>query len=133
MLWIQLLFSSKLFGIPSAHAYELHTKIVTFLIEKIKLVSFSLFLDASPPPPRPKMPFGQCYVPKYIYNICKGCLWSRGGGGCISKRRHQTSGKNGPRRKMVVLFVHQLYKYIYSIAIGRLFSQVLRSGSHTSC
>ena len=31
-------------------------KIVMFVIEKVKLVSFSLYLDA---PPRPKMPFGQ--------------------------------------------------------------------------
>ena len=39
-------------------------KIVMFAIEKMKLVSFSLFLDATlpPPPPRPKMPFGQMYV-----------------------------------------------------------------------
>ena len=36
-------------------------KIVMFVIEKMKLVSFSLFLDASPPP-RPKMPFGQLNV-----------------------------------------------------------------------
>ena len=35
-------------------------KIVTFVIEKMKLASFSLFLDAFPP--RPKMPFGQLYV-----------------------------------------------------------------------
>ena len=35
-------------------------KIVMFVVEKMKLVSFSLVLDASPPPsPRPKMPFGQ--------------------------------------------------------------------------
>ena len=31
-----------------------------FVIEKMKLVSFSLFLDAFPP--RPKMPFGQMNV-----------------------------------------------------------------------
>ena len=35
-------------------------KIVMFVIEKMKLVSFSLFLDASPS--RPKMPFGQLNV-----------------------------------------------------------------------
>ena len=35
-------------------------KIVTFVIEKMKLVSFSLFLDAFPP--RPTMPFGQMNV-----------------------------------------------------------------------
>ena len=35
--------------------------IVMFVIENMKLVSFSLFLDA-PHPPRPKMPFGQLNV-----------------------------------------------------------------------
>ena len=35
-------------------------KIVMFVIEKMKLVSFSLFLDAFPL--RPKMPFGQLNV-----------------------------------------------------------------------
>ena len=61
-------------------------KIVTFVIEKMKLASFSLFLDAFPP--RPKMPFGQLNVAIEIYNICKGRLGSRGGGGrgCISER-----------------------------------------------
>ena len=37
-------------------------KIVMFVIEKMKLVSFNLFLDA--PPPSPKMPFGQLNVIK---------------------------------------------------------------------
>ena len=107
---------------------------MTFLIEKMKLVSFSLFLDAPPPDPK-------CHLdndmPLYTYTTyVKGVLGlGRGGRGCISKTRHQTSDKNGPRRKMVVLFVHvhQLYKYKYSIAIGRLFTHVLRSGSHTRC
>ena len=47
-----------------------------------------------------------------IYNICKGRLGSRGGGGrgCISERRHQISDKNRPLCQMVVLIVHQLYK-----------------------
>ena len=51
---------------------------MTFVIEKMKLASFSLFLDASPP--RPKMPFGQLNVAIQIYNIFKGRLGSRGGG-----------------------------------------------------
>ena len=55
-------------------------KIVTFVIEKMKLASFSLFLDA---PPRPKMPFGQLNVSIQIYNICKGRLGSSGGGGVV--------------------------------------------------
>ena len=88
-------------------------KIVTFVIENMKLASFSLFLVAFPP--RPKMPFGQLNVAIQIYNICKGRLESRGGGGgggrdCISERRHQISDKNRPLCKMVVFIVHQLYK-----------------------
>ena len=58
-------------------------KIVMFVIGKMKLVSFSLFLDASPPPPpplRPKMPFGQWHVAINIYNIYKGHFGSGGGG-----------------------------------------------------
>ena len=56
-------------------------KIVTFVIGKMKLVSFSLFLDAFPP--RPKMPF--TYVVK-VYSdmsLSKGRLGSRGGGGGV--------------------------------------------------
>ena len=56
-------------------------EIVTFVIEKMKLTSFSLFLDAFPP--RPKMPFGQLNVAIQIYNICKGRLGSRGGDGVV--------------------------------------------------
>ena len=56
-------------------------KIVTFVIEKTKLTSFSLFLDDFPP--RPKMPFGQLNVAIQIYNICKGRLGSRGGEGAV--------------------------------------------------
>ena len=36
---------------------------MTFVIGKMKLVSFSLFLDAPPPPPRPRMPF------TYVVNV----------------------------------------------------------------
>ena len=61
-------------------------KIVTFVIEKMKLASFSLFLDASPPP-RPKMPFGQLNVAIQIYNICKGRLGSRGGKGLYKRKK----------------------------------------------
>ena len=52
---------------------------MTFVIEKMKLASFSLFLYAFPP--RPKMPFGQLNVAVQIYNICKWRLGSMGGGG----------------------------------------------------
>ena len=82
-------------------------KIATFIIEKMNMASFSLFLDAFPP--RLKMPFGQLNVTIQIYNICKGRLGSRGERGCISERRHQISDKNRPLCKMVVFIVHQLY------------------------
>ena len=59
-------------------------EIVTFVIEKMKLASLRLFLDASPPPhPRPKMPFGQINVAIQILNICRWRLGSRGGGGGV--------------------------------------------------
>ena len=56
-------------------------KIVTFVIEKMKLASFSLFFDAFPP--RPKMPFGQLNVAIPIHNICKGRVLGLGGGGGV--------------------------------------------------
>ena len=37
------------------------------------------FIFRCPPPPRPKMPFGQIYVAINIYNICKGHFGSWGG------------------------------------------------------
>ena len=46
---------------------------MTFVIEKMKLASFSLFLDA--------FPFGKLNVAIQIYNICKERLGSVGGGG----------------------------------------------------
>ena len=49
-----------------------------FVIGKMKLASFSLFLDAFPP--RPKMPLGQLNVAIQIYNIGKWRLGSMGGG-----------------------------------------------------
>ena len=66
---------------------------MTFVIEKMKLASFSLFLDASPPPPPPgpKIAFGQLNVAIQIYNICKGRLGSRGGGGKGLYKRKKTS------------------------------------------
>ena len=64
-------------------------EILTFAFEKMKLASFSLFLDAFPP--RPNMPFEQLNVAIQIYNICKGRLGSRGGGGKGLYKRKKTS------------------------------------------
>ena len=59
---------------------------MTFVIEKMELASFSLFLDAFPPP-SPKMPFGQLNVAIQIYNICKGRLGSRGERGLYKRKK----------------------------------------------
>ena len=89
-------------------------KIVMFVIEKMKLVSFSLFLDAFLPlDPRCPLDNGTSLC-KYTTCI-KGVLGLGGGGGgrgCISERRHQSSDKNRPLCKMVVFIVHQQYKCI---------------------
>ena len=54
-------------------------KIVSFVIRKMKLVSFSLFLDAFPP--RPKMPLTYVVNVYSDVSLSKGHLRSRGGGG----------------------------------------------------
>ena len=48
-------------------------------IGKVKLVSFSLFIDAFPP--RPKMPFTYVVNVYSDMSLSKGHLGSRGGGG----------------------------------------------------
>ena len=72
-----MLFIFKTFPYSYCACVRNTPKIVTFIIRKMKLVAFSLFIDASPPP-RPKMPF------TYVVNIysdmslSKGHLGSRG-------------------------------------------------------
>ena len=98
-------------------------KIVTFVIEKMKLTSFSLFLDAfpPPPPPRPKMPFGQLNVAIQIYNICKGRLWSRGESGRTSERRHQISDKIDTLQDgRFLLYFNCINSFTVYSVIGRL-------------
>ena len=55
MLRIGVLFISKTFPYSYCACVRNTPKIVTFVIEKMKLVSLSLFIEAFPP--RPKMPF----------------------------------------------------------------------------
>ena len=78
-LRIYMLFVSKTLQYSFCACVRNLHKIVIFVIEKMKLVSFSLLLDASPP--RPKMPLGQSNVIMLKYNMRKGRLGSRGGGG----------------------------------------------------
>ena len=85
-----MFFISKTLRVSFSACVRNILKIVTFVIEKTKLTSFSLFLDAFPP--RPKMPFEQLNVAIQIYNICKGRLRSRGvGGGKGLYKRKKTS------------------------------------------
>ena len=74
---------------------------MTFLIEKTKLVSFTLFLDASPPP-RPKMPFLDNDMPLFTYTTyVKGVLGLGGGQGVVSAKEDNkhltkwTTSQNG--------------------------------------
>ena len=74
MLRIGVLFISQ--TLPNSFCVCIRNtpKILTDAIEKIKLVSFSLFLEV---PSWPKMRFGQRHVAIKIYNICKGYFGSR--------------------------------------------------------
>ena len=79
MLRIGVLFISQTLPYTFGACVRITPKIVTFVIGKMKLVSFSLFYMLSSS--RPKMPFGQRHVAINIYSICKGHYGSRGGGG----------------------------------------------------
>ena len=81
MFMICMLYISQTLRYSFCACVQNTSKIVTFFVGKMKLVSFSLFLDALPP--RPKMLFGQRHVAINIYNICKGHFGSRGGGGGV--------------------------------------------------
>ena len=70
MLRIGVLFISKTFPCSYCACVRNTLKIVTFVIGKIKLVSFSLFIDAFPP--RPKMPF------TYVVNVYSDMSLSKG-------------------------------------------------------
>ena len=107
--------------------------IVTSVVEKMKLASFSLFLDASPP--RPKMPFGQLNVAIQIYNIYKRRLGSRGERGCISERRHQISDKiDHFARWSFLLYINCINSFTVHSVIGRLtvwFPYMLLNNKHS--
>ena len=72
-----MLFISKTLPYSFCACIRNTHKIVTFVIGKMKLVSFSLFLDA--PPPRHKMPSVIYVVNVYSdMSLSKGHLGSRG-------------------------------------------------------
>ena len=95
MLRIGVLFISQALPYSFCACVRNTPKIVTFIIGNMKLVSFSLFLDAFPP--RPKMPFGQRHVAINIYNICKGHFGSKGGEHLKQTERHQFHLSNDKR------------------------------------
>ena len=103
-----MLFISKTLPYSSCACIRNTPKIVTFVIGKVKLVSFSLFLDAFPP--RPKMPFGQRHVAINIYNICKGHFGSRGGGGETSKNKLEDTSFIFPMTHVTILGVFRTHE-----------------------
>ena len=79
MLRIGVLLISKTLPYSFCACVRNTPKIVSFVIRKMKLVTFSLFLDAFPP--RPKMPFTHVVNVYSDMSLSKGHLGSRGGGG----------------------------------------------------
>ena len=71
-----MLFISKTLPYSFCACVRNTPKIVTFVIGKMKLVSFSLFLDALPP--RPKMPFTYVVNVYSDMSLSKGHLGSKG-------------------------------------------------------
>ena len=105
-----MLFISKTLWYSFCACVRNILKLMTFVIEKMKLVSFSLFLNASPLNPR--CPLNNNMSPYSYTEYVKGVSGLGGGEGCTSQRRHQLTYKHRPLFKMVVFIVHQLYTYI---------------------
>ena len=115
-----MLFIFKTLQYPSCACVRNILKIVTFVTGKVKLVSFSLFLDASPIDPRCPLVNDTSLLTYTTY--VKGVLGLGGGKrGCRSQRRYQTFDIERLLYQMVVFIEHQLYKNIYSIVIDHFF------------
>ena len=95
-----MLFISKTFPFSYCACVRNTPKIVTFVTEKMKLVSFSLFIDALPP--RPKMPF------TYVVNVYSRCRCPKGIlglGGKASKNKLKGTGFIFPMKNVTLLGV----------------------------
>ena len=108
MLWIGMLFIFQTLPYSFCACVRNTPKSVTFVIEKMKLVSFSLYLDAFPT--RPKMPFVQRHLAINIYNICKGHFGSRGESIYKQTERHQFHLFNDKR--------HNFRCILYACTVG---------------
>ena len=74
-------------------------------------------------------------MPLYTYTTyVKGVLGLGGKGVVLAKEdiKHLTKMDHVAKWSFY-LYINCINIYSYSIAIGRLFTQVLRSGSHTGC
>ena len=99
-----MLFISKTLSHSFCACVRNAPKNVTFVIGKMKLVSFTLFLDAFPP--RPKMPF--IYIVN-VYNdmsLSKGHLGPRGG---ASKNKLKDTNFIFPMTNVTILGVFRTH------------------------
>ena len=109
MLRILVLFISETLTYSFCACVRNTPKIVEFVIGKIKLVSFTLFLDASPPPPRPKMPFTYVVNVYSDMSLSKGHLGSSGGGGGASKNKLKYTSFIFPMTNVTILGVFRTH------------------------
>ena len=106
MLRIKVLFISRTLWYQCCECVRNTLTIRMFVIGMMKLVFFSLFLDAFPP--RPKVLFGQWYVLSTYTTYIKGVLGLGGKGVVQAKEDINHLWKSRPLCKMVVYIVHQL-------------------------
>ena len=101
-----MLFISKTLPYFFSACVRNTTKLVTFVIGSVKLVSFSLFLVFAFPP-RPKMPF------TYVVNVYSGMSLSRGHlgsrGGKTSKNKLKYTSFIFPMTNATILVVFRTH------------------------
>ena len=113
--------NSKHLTCHCACARDLHGSVI-FVIRTLNSIYLSLFLDMFPPPPRPKMSFGQRNVTTYVHNICKWHLGSRWGTGLLTPKKTTCNLKllhQVANTQFWNILRHQQYKYIKLLVGGR--------------